>query len=170
MSKINFRTDVLPLKDQLFRLALRITLNRAEAEDVVQETMIKVWNNREKWEEIESIEAYCFTITRNLAIDSTRKQSNKLISLDESQSEKPDRTSNPYEDINAKDRLNTVKYLINNLPEKQKSCLQLRDFEGKAYKEIAGILGITEDQVKINIFRARQAIKQRYQEFDKYGL
>jgi RNA polymerase sigma factor (sigma-70 family) len=170
MSKINFRTDVLPLKDQLFRLALRITLNRAEAEDVVQETMIKVWNNREKWEEIESIEAYCFTITRNLAIDSTRKQSNKLISLDESQSEKPDRTSNPYEDINAKDRLNTVKCLINNLPEKQKSCLQLRDFEGKAYKEIAGILGITEDQVKINIFRARQAIKQRYQEFDKYGL
>jgi RNA polymerase sigma factor (sigma-70 family) len=162
--------DVLPLKDQLFRLALRITLNRAEAEDVVQETMIKVWNNREKWEEIESIEAYCFTITRNLAIDSTRKQSNKLISLDESQSEKPDRTSNPYEDINAKDRLNTVKCLINNLPEKQKSCLQLRDFEGKAYKEIAGILGITEDQVKINIFRARQAIKQRYQEFDKYGL
>lgn len=170
MSKINFRTDVLPLKDQLFRLALRITLNRAEAEDVVQETMIKVWNNREKWEEIESIEAYCFTITRNLAIDSTRKQSNKLISLDESQSEKPDRTSNPYEDTNAKDRLNTVKRLIDNLPEKQKSCLQLRDFEGKAYKEIAGILGITEDQVKINIFRARQAIKQRYQEFDKYGL
>ena len=50
MKKISFQTDVLPLKNELFRLALRITLNRAEAEDVVQETMIKVWNRREQWE------------------------------------------------------------------------------------------------------------------------
>ena len=48
--------------------------------------------------------------------------------------------------------------------------MQLRDFEGKTYKEIADVLGITEEQVKVNIFRARQNIKQRYQEFDKYGL
>ena len=55
MKKISFRNDVLPLKNQLYRLALRITLNSAEAEDIVQETLIKVWNNRETWEEIESI-------------------------------------------------------------------------------------------------------------------
>lgn len=48
--------------------------------------------------------------------------------------------------------------------------MQLRDIEGKAYKDIALILGITEEQVKINIFRARQTIKQRFQQFDKYGL
>ena len=41
-----FRTDILPLKNELFRLALRITLNRDDAEDVVQETMLKVWNRR----------------------------------------------------------------------------------------------------------------------------
>lgn len=63
-----------------------------------------------------------------------------------------------------------VKRLVDELPEKQRSCMQLRDFEGKTYKEIADVLGITEEQVKVNIFRARQNIKQRYQEFDKYGL
>lgn len=63
-----------------------------------------------------------------------------------------------------------VKRLVDELPEKQRSCMQLRDFEGKPYKEIADVLGITEEQVKVNIFRARQNIKQRYQEFDKYGL
>ena len=47
MKIINFRNDILPLKDKLYRLALRITLNHAEAEDVVQETMMKVWNKRE---------------------------------------------------------------------------------------------------------------------------
>ena len=69
-----------------------------------------------------------------------------------------------------KDRMAIVKRLVDELPEKQRSCMQLRDFEGKTYKEIADVLGITEEQVKVNIFRARQNIKQRYQEFDKYGL
>jgi len=170
MNKINFRTDVLPLKDQLFRLALRITLNRAEAEDIVQDTMIKVWNNRDKWEEIESINAYCFTIARNLSLDRIKKLDNQASSLDEKQTEKPDLSSDPYEEMIRKDRMETIRQLVDGLPEKQKSCMQLRDFEGKPYKEIAAILDITEEQVKINIFRARQAIKQRYQEFDKYGL
>ena len=56
------------------------------------------------------------------------------------------------------------------LPEKQKSCMQLRDFEGKSYKEVAAALGMTEEQVKVNIFRARQTVKQKYNEIDKYGL
>ncbi|MBF1080613.1 MAG: sigma-70 region 4 domain-containing protein, partial [Prevotellaceae bacterium] len=47
-------------------------------------------------------------------------------------------------------------------------CIQLRDFEGKTYKDIALILGITEEQVKVNIFRARQAIKQRYEKLDSF--
>ena len=66
MKKISFRNDILPLKNELYRLALRITLNPAEAEDIVQETMIKVWNRRDQWDEIESIEAFCLTICRNL--------------------------------------------------------------------------------------------------------
>ena len=48
--------------------------------------------------------------------------------------------------------------------------MQLRDFEGKAYKEIATVLGMSEDQVKVNIFRARQAVKQRFFQVDSYGL
>ena len=48
--------------------------------------------------------------------------------------------------------------------------MQLRDFEGKSYKEIAAILQISEDQVKVNIFRARQAVKQRYQQIEDHGL
>ena len=48
--------------------------------------------------------------------------------------------------------------------------MQLRDFEGKPYKEIAEIMEISEEQVKVNIFRARQAIKQRFKQLDNYGL
>ena len=171
MKKISFRNDVLPLKNELFRLALRITLNRAEAEDVVQETMIKVWNKRDYWDEIESIEAFCLTICRNISLDKMKKAENQNQSLQEGH-DAPDLsyTSNPEEQAMQRDRIQLIRQLINHLPEKQRSCMQLRDFEGKSYKEIAQVLGISEEQVKINIFRARQTIKQKFIETEDYGL
>lgn len=171
MKKISFQNDVLPLKNKLFRLALRITLNREEAEDVVQDTLIKVWNARDRWQELDSIEAYSFTIARNLSLDRIKKMENQNDSLEEQNTERLDEnTSTPSERMIQKDKLNIVRNIIDELPEKQRSCLQLRDIEGKSYKEIADILSITEDQVKVNIFRARQTVKQRFQQFDRYGL
>ncbi len=171
MKEISFRNDVLPLKNKLFRLALRITLNREEAEDIVQDTLIKVWNARDRWQELDSIEAYSLTIARNLSLDRNKKMENQNDSLEEQKVERPDETtSSPSEQMIQKDKLHIVRRIIDELPEKQRTCLQLRDIEGKAYKEIASILDITEDQVKVNIFRARQTVKQRFQQFDRYGL
>lgn len=170
MKKISFRNDILPLKDQLYRLALRITLDSAEAEDIVQETLIKVWNRREIWEDIEKIEAFCFTICRNLAIDSVKRQENQLASLDEAPTEQPDNSRNPSEETIKNDQFHLIRQIVDSLPEKQRSCIQLRDFEGKSYKEIAQIMLITEEQVKINIFRGRQTIKQKFEEMENYGI
>ena len=167
----SFQTDVLPLKNVLFRLALRITMNRADAEDVVQETMIRVWNRRDEWEQIESMEAFCLTICRNLSLDKLRRMDNHAETL--SASHDPQDNSygaNPEEQIVQRDRVMMVKRLIEQLPEKQRSCVQLRDIEGKSYKDIATIMNISEEQVKVNIFRARQAVKQKYIEAEEYGL
>ena len=171
MKKIDFRTDVLPLKNELYRLALRVTLNPAEAEDVVQDTMIKVWNRRDHWDEIESIEAFCLTICRNLALDKAKKADNQATQLDDS-SEPPDRSyaSNPEEQAVQRDKVELVRRLMEQLPEKQRTCMQLRDIEEKSYQEIAEILDITEDQVKVNLFRARQKVKQGFLRLNAYGL
>ena len=170
MKKVSFRNDVLPLKDMLYRLALRITLNSEEAEDIVQDTLIKVWNKRDAWDEIESIEAFSLAICRNLSLDHLRRFDNQNESLDEAQTFTTDRHSSPYEQAVSQDRINTVRRLVDALPEKQRTCMQLRDFEGKSYKDISAIMGITEEQVKVNIFRARQTIKQRFNEIENYGL
>ena len=171
MKKISFRNDILPLKNELYRLALRITLNPVEAEDVVQETMIKVWNRRDRWEELDSIEAFCLTICRNISLDKMRKAENQNPSLEESTDTADySYSSNPEEQAMQRDRIALVRQLIDNLPEKQRSCMQLREFEGKSYKEIAQILSVTEEQVKINIFRARQQIKQQFIKTENYGL
>lgn len=175
MKNISFRNDILPLKNELYRLALRITLNSAEAEDVVQETLIKVWNKRDDWDTIDSIEAFCLTICRNLSLDKMRKLSNQSESLDNDTTFKSDPldhsySSNPEEQAVQRDRVDLVRRLIDTLPEKQRCIMQLRDFEGKSYKEIATILNVSEEQVKVNLFRARQTIKKKYVETENYGL
>ncbi len=173
MSEASFRTDVLPLKNELFRLAMRITLNRQDAEDIVQETMLKVWSRREQWAEIDSMEAFCLTICHNLALDRVKRMSRQTsTSLDADTLDRADSSynSDPEEQTVQRDRLQIVRQLMDTLPEKQRICIQLRDVEGKPYKDIAAIMAITEQQVKVNIFRARQTIKKKFIENEQYGL
>ncbi|MCD8318862.1 MAG: RNA polymerase subunit sigma-70, partial [Paraprevotella sp.] len=96
MKEISFRNDILPLKDKLYRLALRITFDTAEAEDIVQDTLIKVWDKRETWAELSSIEAYCLTICRNLALDRSQKKEAQHVELDETRHSRPDNNT-PYD-------------------------------------------------------------------------
>ena len=169
MQEISFRDDILPLKDKLFRLALRITFDRAEAEDVVQDTMIRVWNKREEWTQFGSIEAYCLTVAKNLAIDRSQKKEAQNVELTPEMEEESE-ISGPYDQLVNNERMSIIHRLINELPKKQRLIMQLRDIEGESYKEIAKILNLTEEQVKVNLFRARQKVKQRYLEIDEYGL
>ena len=169
MQEISFRNDILPLKDKLYRLALRITLDSAEAEDIVQDTMIRVWNKREEWTQFDSIEAYCLTVARNLAIDRSQQKEAQNVELTSETRETPD-ASSPYDQLVNEEQMNIIHQLVNKLPEKQRMVLQLRDMEGKSYKEISEILQVTEEQVKVNLFRARQKIKQQFTEIDEYGL
>lgn len=158
---------------------MRITLNRADAEDIVQETMLKVWNKREQWQEIESIEAFCITICRNLALDRQKRMGLHNATIVDAGADEasggvavPDTSyhANPEEQAVQRDRVALVRKLMQLLPEKQRTCMQLRDVEGKAYKDIAKVMNITEQQVKVNIFRARQTIKQKFTENEQYGL
>ena len=169
MEEISFRNDILPLKDKLFRLALRITLDRAEAEDVVQDTMIRVWNKRDEWQQFESVEAYCLIVAKNLAIDRSQKKDAQNVELTPEMAEEAD-TSGPYDRLVNNERMKIIHRLIDELPEKQRLIMQLRDIEGESYKDIAKVLQLTEEQVKVNLFRARQKVKQRYIEIDEYGL
>lgn len=170
MQEISFRNDILPLKDKLYRLALRITLNSAEAEDIVQETMIRVWNRREEWAQFDSVEAYCLAIARNLAIDRSQLKEAKNVELTPETHETPDAASDPYDQLVNEEQMKIIHQLVNQLPEKQRSVMLLRDVEGKSYKEISEIMQLTEEQVKVNLFRARQKIRQRFIDIDEYGL
>lgn len=169
MQEISFRNDILPLKDKLFRLALRITFDRAEAEDIVQETLIRVWNKRDEWTQFGSIEAYCLTVAKNLAIDRSERKDAQTVELTPDLEQASD-ASSPYERLVTKERMKLIHRLMTELPEKQRQIMQLRDIEDKSYKEIAVALNLTEEQVKVNLFRARQKVKQKFIDIEGYGL
>lgn len=169
MKEISFRNDILPLKDKLYRLALRITFDTAEAEDIVQDTLIKIWDRRDEWAQLKSIEAYCLTTCKNLALDRSRKKEARHIALDESLHSRPD-SFTPHESLTTLEGVSILQNILKELPQTQQDIVQLREIEGKNYKEIATILNLSEEQVKVYLFRARQRIKQRYTDIQKYGL
>lgn len=169
MKKLSFRDDVLPLKDKIFRLALRITLSRAEAEDIVQDVLIKVWNRRDDLAEVDSIEAYSLTVCRNLSLDRLQRKENDNVNLDDAPPTEAD-DAPPDLQMIRNERIGNIKRLIERLPIPQRAAMQLRDMEGKTYKEISAITGQTEEQVKVNIFRARQYIRKQIEKIENYGL
>ncbi len=160
----DFKENILPIKNRLYRFAVRIVSDPVEAEDVVQEVLIKVWKNREKMEEIANAEAWCLRVTKNLCIDKLRSKHKRVVSF---ASESPetlrisDKGATPYQIASMKDTLQYIQNLMKQLPEKQKAVMQLRDIEELTYKEIAEALDITLNQVKINLFRARKEIKDQ---------
>ena len=167
---MDIKRDILPLKDTMYRLALRITLNSQEAEDVVQDVIIKVWkqSQNESFDDtIENLQAYLLRLTRNLAIDRQRLKVNQLESLDaiveagHQGNVTSLMTESSERSLANAERLTLVRSIMETLPEKQRTAMQLRDFEGKTYKEIASIMEISEEQVKVSIFRARQSVKAK---------
>jgi len=151
-----------PIKDKLYRYALRIVKDEMEAEDVVQEVIIKLWKKKEQFAEIDNKEAWCMTLTRNLSIDKTRsKKGGRRTESIEDYHHIKDNTLDPYKETKSNDMMKRIKDLMELLPENQKSVLHLRDVEGYSYKEISEITTLSVDQVKVNLYRARQSMRDK---------
>jgi RNA polymerase sigma-70 factor (ECF subfamily) len=165
-----FTQTILPFKDKLFRFACRLLGDATEAEDVVQETLIKLWNAREKFDEIQNPEAWCIRVARNLAIDRLRSTQHKSTSALPDGKEWQDTSANPYQQTERSSVVELVKKLMNRLPPNQKMVMQLRDLEGMTYEEISKTLEISMEQVKVNLHRARKTIREQIIQNESYGL
>jgi len=150
-----------PIKDKLYRYALRIVKDEMGAEDVVQEVIIKLWKKKEQFAEIDNKEAWCMTLTRNLSIDKTRSKKGGRTESIEDYHHVKDKTLDPYKETKSKDMMNRIMAMMETLPENQKSVLHLRDVEGYSYKEISEITTLSVDQVKVNLYRARKSMREK---------
>ncbi len=151
---------VLPFKNKMYRLALRIVGNTHEAEDVVQEVLIKVWKKRDYLETVTNLEAWCMTLTKNEAIDQTRSKHRRTVGMDH-QYDLQDNRTDIQTQMEVSETLNTVKKYIDELPENYKLVVHLRDIEEMSYDEISQVTGFSKEQVKVYLHRGRKKLKEQ---------
>jgi RNA polymerase sigma-70 factor (ECF subfamily) len=165
-----FQNRILPAKNKLFRFALRFLGNEDEAKDVVQEVLIKVWNGREKMNEVQNWEAWCMRITKNLSLDRVRTITRRQTQPIEEGFEAREQSLTPHENTELQESMQSINNMIAALPEKQRQIIHLRDVEGYSYNEICDILELDINQVKVNLFRARNAVREKLMKINAYGL
>jgi len=160
----------LPFKNKLYRFALKFVGSTYDAEDILQELLIKIWNRKEQYADIENKEAWCMTVTRNLCIDKTRAK--KVSSMDVSDYHHLSDGADTQDKVMEKDeRMSSIMVLVNQLPEKQREIVFLRDVEGYTYQEIADLTDNSLDFVKVSLHRARKSLKDQLikRNFKKYN-
>lgn len=168
MSLKGYKDRVLPLKNKLYRFALSIVKDQAEAADVTQEVCIKVWRQWKEVAKVDNLEAWCMRLTRNQAIDALRSKHRRTGSLDQARFEEGDFPT-PYELAASNDGMGHIRRYMERLPEKQRLVMQLRDIEELSYQEISEALEMPLNQVKINLYRARQQMRTYLVKPKSYG-
>ncbi len=150
---------VLPVKDSIFRLAKRILNDIEDAEDVIQEVFYKLWERKEEISGYRSIEAFAMTMTKNLCLDRIKAKGYRKEPLEEWNSPVDHRS--PEKIAELKDEITMVHDVISRLPEQSRIIIQLRDIEGLGFDEIAEIMQMKPNAVRVALSRARKSIKEQ---------
>lgn len=170
MHPLIFEQRIVPQRDKMFRFSLRILGNSEDARDLVQDALLKIWSQHTDLEVVQNAEAWCMRVVKNLCID--RLKAGKIRAEAAKNIQKDNETGypTPYQEAERKDNMEIIRKLIDDLPEKFKMIIHLRDIEEFSYKEMADIMEISMEEVKVNLFRARKLLKDKLIKNHEYGL
>ncbi|MBB4079654.1 RNA polymerase sigma-70 factor (ECF subfamily) [Lewinella aquimaris] len=147
------------VRDRLYRLALRMTGDGGDAEDVVQEVLISSWQKREEIVRLDNPPAWLLKMTHNRAIDRLRSRSSR--SNNEGAAAHSDQClETPHRLVETEDTLYHIHRLMARLPAEQRIVLHLREVEGMSYREIVEATGLTMEKVKVYLHRGRMQLRE----------
>ncbi len=158
MNLQEFQNSVYPLKNKLFRFARRMLDHTEEAEDVVQEAFIRLWNRREKLDEYRSVEALAMITTKNLCLDKIKARRFPVENIENHRQfieNMPDE-----EKVDHSDLVYRLHQAIKLLPEQQQMIMHLRDIEGYEFNDIAEVVEMNENAIRVALSRARKRIRE----------
>ena len=156
MTKTEFKLKVFSQSERLFPMVSRMLGNSPNAEDAIQEIMIKLWLKRKQIEKHPNITALVFSTARNHCIDILRKK--KLEIYDSSFQLEILKSENNLEQLERKELHTIIKKIINNLPEQQKEVIIMRDLDGYEFVEIAAALQLKIEHTRVLLSRARKKV------------
>ncbi|HEY9758582.1 MAG TPA: sigma-70 family RNA polymerase sigma factor [Oculatellaceae cyanobacterium] len=171
---IYFKTLIRRYQNRIYSASYRILGNAEEAEEIVQDTFVKVHQNLDKFKEHANFSSWLFRISHNLCMDMMRAKQRKnifhLISFDPQASEDenvsfrvgdlPDETPNPAQQLDSEEQERMIAESITKLPDFQRTVLVLHDLEGFSYQEIAEITGASIGTVRSRLHYGRVKLRE----------
>jgi RNA polymerase sigma-70 factor (ECF subfamily) len=153
---------------RLFRYLLRLLQDEHEAEEIAQETFVRVYQNRSRFDPQHRFSSWIYRITTNLARDHLRRRRRRAeVSLNLHDSEpphephlsSPDPARDPRESLLAQERGGLVRTAVLSLPDELRIPIVLSEYDGLSHKEIADVLDCSPKAVEMRLYRARQALR-----------
>ena len=166
MDAREFKQRFMPHYKLLYRVAYQMTGNAQDAEDLLQDLYLKLWQKRDGLPDEAMKEAYLVKMIRNLFLEQRRiKRLDTSVDLKEAYSP-PDDQSLDHQ-IDAKDEVQKMEGLISELPEREAKIIKMHLMEERSYEEIEQDTGLSKGNIRIIVMRTRQKLKQQFQNITK---
>lgn len=168
MKEQTFLSIINPVKDKMYRLALRLLTSKEAAEDATQEVILKLWSRKEKLNDYANVEAFAMTVTKNYCLDQLKlKQNNNLRIVHQNYQS---HSASLQTKIELSDEMALLNRIVEKLPEQQKMIFQLRDIEQYEYDEIEKIMEMNQTAIRVALSRARKSIRESLIKKHNYGI
>ncbi len=168
MNHHTFLRLIDPVKDKMFRLALRLLISKEAAEDATQEVILKLWNRKDKVKDYANLEAFMISVTKNHCLDQLKARHNSNLRIIHTNYDNNELSTHRLAELS--DEMAQIERIVEMLPEQQKIIFQLRDIEEYDYGEIAEITKMKEPAIRVTLSRARKKIKEELLKTHRYGI
>ena len=148
------------MRPALLRLAMRYTEDTDEAEDVIQDVLLKLWFLRDRLDRYRSIDALATVITKHLCLNWKRDRHPDFVALEEGMTIFVE--DNPEQELVREERMEELLALIGKLPDLQQAILRMKHVEGFEVEEIARLTGSNPVAVRTNLSRARKKVREQF--------
>ena len=160
MEQHKFEIEAKRMRPALLRLAMHYTEDADEAEDVIQEVLLKFWVLRDRLDAYRSIDALAIVITKHLCLNRKRSVQAEKVSLEEGMAIVCEDT--PEQTLIREERMDELLELIAGLPNLQQAILRMKHVEGFEVEEIARMTGSTPIAIRTNLSRARKKVREQF--------
>lgn len=157
-----FKEKVIPLHSQMYRIAYCIVANQPDAEDIVQDCILKLWDRRRQLSSIDDLNRYCCTMVRNHAIDHLRRHNGSDFQDEHTLSNMADSTSSDSHMLHA-ETSQQVKEMIRTLPNESRKVFCLRVFSECSIDDIEQATGLSSSNIRTMLCRARKKLRSIYE-------
>lgn len=168
MDASEFKQRFLPFHRKLYCVAFSLTGNREDAEDMVQDAYLRLWDRRDELDRVVNAEAFCVTVLKNVCFNALR--SRKPISATEDETMPVAADVDVGREVESRDAVSVVSELIKRLPPNQRQVIVMRDVGDCPYEEIEAATGMSAGNIRTLLSRARKKIKEQFTAIQNYEL